>query len=120
MSEFAAFAARQSLERQDLVQRGLAAWFGAFLGDTLVADLGIVRCGARARFQDVGTDPEHRRKGLATHLLGTAADWAAERGCTEWVIVTESTNAAGRVYRSVGFQPQVGGTEAYRKPKLPA
>ncbi len=117
---FATFATEQSRERQRLVERGLGAWFGAFLGDDLVADLGIVRCGARARFQDVSTDPRHRRLGLASHLLGVAARWAGDHGCTELVIVTESANAAGRVYRNVGFQPQAGGTQAYRKPALPS
>jgi hypothetical protein len=32
------------------------------------------------------------------------------------VIVTEATNPAGRVYRSVGFAPDVGNAQAYRRP----
>jgi hypothetical protein len=30
------------------------------------------------------------------------------------VIITESTNPAGRVYRSVGFQLDTGNAQAYR------
>ena len=86
----------------------LAAFFGAFADDALAASLGIVLCGRTARYQNVGTDEPHRRRGLASHLLGVAASWAADRGCDRWVIVTESTNSAGRVYRAVGFEPARG------------
>lgn len=102
--------------RRELCERGLAAFFGAFAGDELVADLGIVQCGPFARFQDVGTDADHRRRGLASHLLGVAAAWAADQGCSTWVIVTESTNAAGRVYRRAGFTLDDAEFNAYRHP----
>ncbi|WP_051208305.1 GNAT family N-acetyltransferase [Propionicicella superfundia] len=115
-AEFAAFVTAQARQRRRLMDRGVAAWFGAFSKSRLLADLGIVLCGHRARYQDVSTDPEHRRRGLASHLLGVAGQWAARRGCAEWVIVTEPTNAAGRVYRAAGFRAVPGGAEAYRKP----
>lgn len=102
--------------RRDLCERGVAAFFGAFAGDELVADLGIVLCGPLARFQDVSTEDGHRRRGLASHLLGVAAAWAADRGCRTWVIVTESTNAAGRVYRRAGFALDDAEFNAYRHP----
>lgn len=110
------FLRDRTAARRDMCARGAAAFFGAFAGDTLVADLGIVRCGVQARYQDVGTDEQHRGRGLASHLLGVAARWAGERGCTQWVIVTEATNAAGRVYRRVGFEPDVSSASAYRRP----
>ena len=113
---FEAFVTAQSEQRRDLVARGLAVWFGAFSGDRLVADLGIVRCGNRARYQDVSTDVDFRRRGLASHLLGVAGEWARSQGCTEWVIVTETESDAGRVYRRAGFRPSAGGTEAYQEP----
>jgi GNAT superfamily N-acetyltransferase len=102
--------------RRSLSDRDAAAWFGAHHNGQMVAQLGIVRCGTIARYQAVGTEATHRRRGLATHLLGVAAAWAAEHGCDRWVIVTESTNAAGRVYRSVGFEPAEGNAQAYRQP----
>jgi GNAT superfamily N-acetyltransferase len=108
--------ARTAIQRE-LSDRGVATFVGAFTPEgVLVADLGIVVCGRRARYQNVGTDEAHRRRGLASHLLGIAARWAAEQGCDEWVIVTESTNPAGRVYRSVGFAPDVPSVQAYRPP----
>ncbi len=102
--------------QETLADRGLAAFFGAFADGVLAADLGIVRCGLLARFQWVGTDAAHRRRGLASHLLGVAARWAAERGCDRWVIVTETGNPAGRIYRAVGFTPDVPNIEVYRPP----
>ncbi|MGI8699903.1 MAG: GNAT family N-acetyltransferase [Nocardioidaceae bacterium] len=113
---FARFAAAQAQVRRALSERDVGAFFGAFMGDTLAADLGIVRCGSTARYQSVGTDAAHRRRGLASHLLGVAARWSAGHGCNRWVILTETTNPAGRVYRRVGFEPGVGNAQAYRKP----
>ena len=113
---FERFAQRQAQARRALSQRDIGAWFGAFADGTLIADLGIVRCGATARYQSVGTDEDHRGHGLASHLLGVAAQWAADGGCDRWVIVTGATNPAGRVYRSLGFEPDTGNAQAYRKP----
>jgi len=110
------FVRAQTDARRALSDRDVAAYFGAFAGDRLVADLGIVRCGTTARYQNVGTDEEHRGRGLASHLLGVAARWAHDWGCDRWVIVTESTNSAGRVYRRAGFESDTGNAQAYRRP----
>jgi GNAT superfamily N-acetyltransferase len=115
---FRRFATAHARARQALSDRDVGASFGAFANDVLVADLGIVRCGRTARYQSVGTDEDHRRRGLAAHLLGVAARWAGDRGCDRWVIVTEATNPAGRVYRRVGFAPDIGNAQAFRKPPL--
>jgi GNAT superfamily N-acetyltransferase len=110
------FVRARMANQRALSGRGSAAFFGAFDGDEIVAELGIVRCAARARYQNVATEPRHRRRGLASHLLGVAAEWSADRGCHEWVIVTEATNLAGRVYRRAGFTPDFATAEAYRPP----
>lgn len=107
------FTRDQAMARRELVSAGHAAFFGAFAGADLVADLGIVVLGDTARYQSVGTAYHHRRKGLAGHLLGAAAAWAAERGVHEWVIVTGSTNPAGRLYRSLGFGEAAQNVQAY-------
>ncbi len=115
-SGYAPFARARMEAQRSLSDRGVAAFFGAFSGETLAADLGIVRCGSTARYQSVGTEEGHRRRGLASHLLGVAARWAGGHGCDEWVIITEATNPAGRVYRSVGFERTTPNAQAYRKP----
>jgi GNAT superfamily N-acetyltransferase len=114
--QYEQFVRAQVRTRRDLSDRDRAAFFGAFADDVLVSELGIVQCGSTARYQSVGTSDGHRRRGLASHLLGVAARWAADHGCDHWVIVTEATNPAGRVYRAAGFVPADGGAEAYRPP----
>jgi GNAT superfamily N-acetyltransferase len=111
------FVRARMVAQRALSERGVAAFFGAFAGGELVAELGIVRCLATARYQNVGTDERHRRRGLAAHLLGLAALWSAERGCDTWVIVTEADNPAGRVYRAAGFELDSATVQAYRPPE---
>jgi GNAT superfamily N-acetyltransferase len=110
------FARAQAATQRALSDRDVGARFGAFAGEELVAELGIVCCGTTARYQSVSTDDAHRRRGLASHLLGVAAAWAADHGCDRWVIVTEAVNPAGRVYRRAGFVPDTGIVTAYRAP----
>jgi len=112
----ARFARAQTALRRRLSDHEVAAFFGAFADGVLASSLGIVVCGTTARYQAVGTDAGHRRRGLAAHLLGVAAAWSAEQGCGRWVIVTEAGNPAGRLYRSVGFGPDAGTARAYRAP----
>jgi len=110
------FARAQTELRRRLSDQDVGAFFGAFADGVLASSLGIVVCSRTARYQSVGTDAGHRRRGLAAHLLGVAAAWSAERGCNRWVIITEAANPAGRLYRSVGFEPDVSNARAYRAP----
>lgn len=110
------FARAQTALRRGLSDRDLAAFFGAFADGVLASSLGIVACGRTARYQSVGTDAGHRRRGLAGHLLGVAATWSAGKGCDGWVIITEAGNPAGRLYRNLGFAPDVCNARAYRPP----
>jgi GNAT superfamily N-acetyltransferase len=126
VGEFAAHDSREAAYerattqvRRSMSDDGPVAWFAAFHGDRLVAELGIVDCGdGIARYQSVVTGADHRRHGLAGHLLGVAAEWAGERGCHTWVIVADDGSDASRLYRSRGFTPADKGTRAYRKPAM--
>ncbi|SNC60052.1 Ribosomal protein S18 acetylase RimI [Kytococcus aerolatus] len=105
-NEYAEFMRQDHLVRRRLQAAGTARWIGAFTGDgALAASLGMVDLDGRARYQSVLTAPEHRRRGLARHLLAVAADWAVERGAAEIVIVAEADSDAGRLYRRAGFAP---------------
>ena len=98
------FLERQTAARARAVAAG-RAWFGvvADRDGAPAAHLGIVDCGGVGRYQSVLTRREHRRLGLAGHLVGRAAAWARDRGAGRLVIVTEEDNPAGRLYRSLGF-----------------
>ena len=58
--------------------------------------------------------PSGRRKGLAAHMMRTAAKWAADSGAT-WlsILVTQQNKAAQGLYTSLGMQPV--GTYVYRE-----
>lgn len=114
---FEGFAQGRARARRALSERDIGASFGAFADGELIADLGVFRCGTTARYQSVGTDEEHRRRGLASYLLGVAARRAADQGCGRWAIVTEATNPAGRVDRGLGFEPDRADAHAYRRPR---
>jgi GNAT superfamily N-acetyltransferase len=111
------FARARAQSQRELTEQGVAQFFGAFFDDRLIAELGIVDCGGMARYQNVGTASEHRGRGIASHLLGVAAIWASARGCTQWVIVTEAANPAGRVYRRAGFRLAAPSVQAYLAPR---
>ena len=112
------FVLETNATRRRLCEMGDAAWFGVFHGDLLVSNLGIIRCGTTGRYQSVETLVSHRRKGLASHLLGVAANWSAESDCDNWVIVTQETNDAGRVYRRAGFQADIASVNAHKRSRV--
>jgi GNAT superfamily N-acetyltransferase len=110
------FARARAQAYRALSERADAMFVGAFDGDRLVGELGIVRCGQTARYQTVGTDPAHRGHGICSHLLGAAAGATTGWGAQRWVIVTGATNPAGRVYRRAGFELDAPIVTAYRAP----
>jgi GNAT superfamily N-acetyltransferase len=104
------FQQLRSATRRRLTQTGRAAWFGAFDGGRLVAQLGICDAGGGlARYQDVETDPAARRRGLAGTLVWRAGRHAAEAfGAGTLVIVADPAEGAIRVYRACGFADTQG------------
>jgi GNAT superfamily N-acetyltransferase len=105
-------AARLASERA-ITEAGHGSWFGAFIGDRLLAQLGLISCGAGlARYQNVETDPSARRQGLAGSLVWHAGRHALAAGdASTLVIVADPEGTAIRVYQSAGFadaQAQVG------------
>ena len=100
--------ARQRTYRR-WTQAGHGDWYGAFLEDRLVADLGLFDTGGGlGRFQAVETHPELRRRGICATLVSEVSRRALESGVFhELVMVAQEDDAhgAGRVYRSVGYRP---------------
>jgi hypothetical protein len=105
-------AARIAAERA-LTEAGHGSWFGAFIGDTLVAQLGLVTDGSGlARYQNVETLAAVRRQGLAGTLVWKAGlHFLQATGGGPLVMAADPDDVAIRVYRSVGFavtQTQIG------------
>ncbi len=102
----ALFLTRRYAGHRQLVETGRGAWFAAYLPDGRpVASLGCFAVGAGlARYQDVMTDADHRRRGIAAALLRYAGRWAlAREGVRALVIVADPEGPAIGVYRRAGF-----------------
>ncbi len=99
------YLVRRNAARRRLIRAGRGAWFGAFGGGRLLAQLGVCDAGdGRARYQDVETDPAARRRGLAGTLVWHAGLYARRvLGAATLVIVADPAGEAIRVYRSCGF-----------------
>jgi GNAT superfamily N-acetyltransferase len=110
---YRSFLQRRAAWHRELVGRGLARFYGAFDGTTLVASLGIVRVLDVGRYQDVQTLPAYRRRGLARALLALAA---REARVERVVIVAEPASDAARLYTRAGFRRIELTTSACRYP----
>ncbi|MFI1580301.1 GNAT family N-acetyltransferase [Embleya sp. NPDC020630] len=99
------FAARRLAGFRALQERGHGAWFGAFEDGRLRAGLGLFTDGrGLARYQTVGTHPDHRNRGLASGLVHAAAEHAAAHwSVTTLVIVADPDYVAIDLYRRLGF-----------------
>lgn len=63
----------------------------------------------------VEVSPAHRRRGLATHLLAGALDWAAEQGARATYLQVDSDNTAAlALYQKAGYE--VHHTYRYYRP----
>jgi GNAT superfamily N-acetyltransferase len=100
------FLQRRILGRRTQARAGTLRWWGVFRDGDLAAQMGLVEGEVDgrplARFQDVDTHPDHRRRGLCAALLSHVG--AAARAPT-LVIVAEPEGDAGRIYRRAGFEP---------------
>jgi ribosomal protein S18 acetylase RimI-like enzyme len=91
--------------RRRVTRAGQGAWFGAFAGGRLLAQLGLFDAGdGYARYQHVETDPAARRQGLAGTLVAAAGRYGREvMGARTLVIVADPADVAIRIYRACGF-----------------
>ena len=82
-------------------------WMGAFLGEKLVGNLGVFSENGLARFQMVGTHPDHRRMGVCSTLVYHTACFALqEMKVSQMVMVADPDYHAAKIYQSVGFEPK--------------
>jgi ribosomal protein S18 acetylase RimI-like enzyme len=111
-SEYRDFRKRQMDRYRKMTTFGLGNWFGAFVDQQLVADLGLFHDGSVGRYQSVETHPDFRRQGIAGALVYEASRQAkAEYNLNTLVIVADQDSSAARLYESLGFlltEKQVG------------
>ena len=74
-----------------------------------------------AQICNIAVLPEHRRKGIATELLQTVADFAREKGCERAELEVNVANlAAVELYRKCGYKQEGIRKDFYRKSRYPS
>ncbi|MBE9524650.1 MAG: GNAT family N-acetyltransferase [Chloroflexi bacterium] len=121
LDDYQVFKRDQMLRYRQMTWDGLGMWFGAFLEKQLVADLGVFGAGVVGRFQQVGTHPDYRRRGICGALVYEASRYVLEdMKIGTLVMVADENYHAAKIYESVGFQPkeQQVGLDWWKKNKL--
>jgi GNAT superfamily N-acetyltransferase len=113
---YRAFAKTRMHGYRALAGAGLGGWYGAFLDGALVGDLGLFRDGAVARFQNVGTHPDHRGRGVCGTLVHAVSTEALGAGVEQLVMIADEHYHAARIYESVGFRPTERTASLCRRP----
>jgi ribosomal protein S18 acetylase RimI-like enzyme len=92
-------------ERRAMTAAGLGTWFGAFLGDRMVAECGLYSDGELARYQAVDTHPDYRRRGICSTMVHQVAEYGIQQmGARQLVMVADENYFAKDIYASVGFK----------------
>jgi ribosomal protein S18 acetylase RimI-like enzyme len=103
--DYREFRRIQKVRYQKMSAEGHGDWYGAFMGEKLVADLGLFHNEGVGRFQSVETHPDYRRRGIAGRLVAEASRQAMKKySLHTLVIVAEQDSSAARLYASLGFE----------------
>ncbi len=115
------FVVGRARTNRALTEAGHGGWFGAFLGDRLASQMGLLAASpGLARFQSVETSPDVRGRGLAGTLVQHVSRYGlGELGARTLVMVADPDYLAIRVYRSVGFTGSETQLQAERPPPRP-
>ena len=107
LEDYQTYKHDQMLRYRNMSKAGLGSWFGAFLDNKLVADLGVFTDKEIGRFQQVGTHPDYRRRGICGTLVYQASLYAQENFQVETLVMAADEHYhAAKIYESVGFQPK--------------
>lgn len=117
LADLRRFVERQLARYRAMQARGLGRWFGAFVDGEVAGALGVIRDGDVGRFQLVGTDPRHGRRGVCSTLVHDAARLAFdEMKVHTLVMAADASYHAAKVYEAVGFKPTERLHALIRKP----
>ena len=103
------FRRNQMMAYRKLIENGRGHWWGAFLNEGLVGDMGLFfdEQNEVGRFQNVSTHPAHRRELICTTLLDHIVRHAFEEIRAKQLVIctgAEDDNAAIPTYQNFGFQ----------------
>lgn len=90
----------------DQVGSGHRHYLVARTGRAVVGYGGLMFVADEAHVTNLAVHPGHRRRGIASRLLGDLATVAIDRGCQAWTLeVRASSHGAQALYRAFGFAP---------------
>jgi ribosomal protein S18 acetylase RimI-like enzyme len=96
---------KQMVRYRMMAASGHGDWYGAFMEQKLVADLGLYHHEGVGRFQSVETNPDFRRRGIAGTMIVEASRQAKEKyNLHTLVIVADQDSSPARLYTSLGFE----------------
>lgn len=65
----------------------------------------LPNAGGEADIMTIAVNPEHRRKGIASHFISELENWAKSRGADFMMLEVITTNESGiALYEKVGYQ----------------
>ncbi len=100
MTSYRDFIEKKFYDYKLMIDSGLGNWFGAFVGDELISDLGMFGDEKVKRFQSIETRKDYRKKGIAQNLMGHAAMIAHAES---YILAATSSGPAIDMYMKIGF-----------------
>lgn len=97
---FREFITKRILKYRSYVNSGHGNWYIAKIGNRIVADLGLFGTGTLARFQNIKTHFDFRKRGISQTLINYAAK---NSGKDFFVIEADEDGPAINMYKSIGF-----------------
>jgi ribosomal protein S18 acetylase RimI-like enzyme len=117
LDSYLPFKQKQMTKYRRMAEAGLGNWFGAFLGEKLIAECGLFTFNGVGRYQAVGTHPDFRRRGICGALIYHSAREAFKNGAQTLVMAAEPEYHAARIYKLVGFKETERSIGAFKSPE---
>ncbi|MDH5674485.1 MAG: GNAT family N-acetyltransferase [Myxococcales bacterium] len=113
------FRKRRVDSHHAMQEQGLGHVWGAFLGGTLVAKLGLFHVDELSRFQNIATDYAHRRRGICGTLVYEVCRQSLQARPARRLVMcaVEGYHASG-IYQSVGFRVRERHVDLLRPPGM--
>ena len=106
LAEYRRFKSAQMEIYKRMALQGKGDWYGAFLDDRMVANLGLFYASGLARYQYLLTAPEYRRLGVCgTLVYETGRRALTSKKVNKLVMEADPDYCAARIYEAVGFLP---------------
>ena len=106
LADHMTFKRKQLREYRLMWEKGLCEWYGIFIKNQMVADMGVFFVDGVGNCQDVGTAPEYRKQGICGSAVYKISKRLFKSKKVHTMIMTADENYhAARIYESVGFKP---------------